>query len=130
MSTDAGRSAPEDGPGDESGRTGARCDRCAGEAARMVDAEDLNIEWSGVRPGVGYRAYIRGGFAAQRAAVAVCALSRCVKHWASLDRVAAMTDLDGRAYLRVDLNVAGVYDVVALVLDGLRFRGELVDGNG
>lgn len=96
----------------------------------MVDAEELNVQWSGVRPGVGHRAYIRGGFTAQRAAVAVCSLYRCVDSRASLDRVAAMTDLDGRPYLRVDLNVAGVYDVVALVLDGLRFRGELVDEHG
>lgn len=126
MSTDQGRSAPE-GSGDESGAAGTGCERCRGEAPRMVDAEELNVEWSGVRPGVGYRAYIRGGFAAQRAAVAVCSLYQCVDHTASLDRVQAMTDLDGRPYLRVDLNVAGVYDVVALVLDGLRFRGAWVD---
>lgn len=122
MSSDQGPTQQEE-PDPEASGCGGQGD----EAVWMLDAEELNVTWSGVRPGVNY---IRGGLTAQRAATAARLLYPHVKHHAALDRVQAMTDLDGKPYLRVDLNTAGVYDLVALVLDGLRFRGELASGAG
>jgi hypothetical protein len=95
------------------------------EGVRMLDAEAFHAEWSGVRAGVDY---VPGTLEAERVAGVLRALYRWVEHRGTLDRVQAMTDLDGRAYVRVDLGAAGALDVACLVLDGLRFRGELVEG--
>jgi hypothetical protein len=95
--------------------------------ARVVDAEEFHAQWSAVRPGVDYA---RGSREAERAADVVRAVYRRLGHRAGLDRVAAMTDLEGRAYLRVDLSAAGVYEVVALLLAGLQMRDAAADRSG
>jgi hypothetical protein len=117
--------AGSDESGGESEAAGRQCERCRVDAVRMLDAEEFHATWSAVRPGVDYAG---GSREAERAADVVRALYRRVARRAALDRVEAMTDLDGNPYLRVDLNAAGALDVVALMLDGLRFRGEITDG--
>lgn len=88
------------------------------------DAEMLNVEWSGVLPGVRYGP---GNLEADRVAGVLRETYRCLKHHCMADRVLPMTDLGGRPFVHVNLNADGVFELSELVRDGLRWRGEAVD---
>jgi hypothetical protein len=95
---------------------------------RVFDPEELNATWSAVRPGVDY---VEAAREAEHTAAAVRArLFPYLKHRDALDAVMAMVDLGGNPYLWLRLGTRGSLDLVELVRDGLRSRGELADEAG
>jgi hypothetical protein len=95
-----------------------------GGGDRLFDPEVLDPAWWVVRPDVDY---VPGNTEAERAARAVCAVYRLLRHRSRLDRVDMVTDVDGNPFLIIGLNTAGVFEMVSLLRAGARAAGLLDD---
>lgn len=89
------------------------------EEVRLVDLEELNLEWSGWLAGVDYTASIRR---ARMGAAVLRGMLRQVRRRGSRARVQPLCTSLGEPVVRADLHPDGWREIADLVADGMRYR--------